>query len=90
MILEMLCHYCWSTHILSFVRINQCSPIAAVIFGNSSKYENVEVTTATRFDQVKNRHIDVVLDVVRTVEKEVMEVRKMSRMMAFLLNIHKH
>jgi len=50
----------------------------------------VEVTTATRFDQVKNRHIDVVLDVVRTVEKEVMEVRKMSRMMAFLLNIHKH
>ena len=87
MILEMLCH-CWSSHILSFVRINQCSPIAAVIFGNSSKYEHVEVTIATRFDQVKNRHVDVVLDVARTVEKEVMEVRKMSRMMAFLLNIH--
>lgn len=48
----------------------------------------MEVTTASRFDQVKNRHIDLVLDVARTVEKEVMEVRKMSRMMAFLLEIH--
>ena len=59
------------------VNHSQCSPIAAVIFGNSSKYEQVEVTTATRFDQVKNRHIDLVLDVARTVENEVMEVRKM-------------
>jgi hypothetical protein len=48
----------------------------------------VEVTTATRFDQVKNRHIDLVLDVARSVEKEVMEVRERCDGWHLLLKIH--